>query len=68
MAASIGTSAYVLRNKFNQQQKHKLFGDGFMTFYCVTKNEALIDALLLKAASLISPSPTPNGSYYSHTR
>lgn len=48
LAASIGMSAHVLRNKFNQQQKHKLSGDDLIALYHATKDEALLDALLFE--------------------
>ncbi|MFQ2646965.1 phage regulatory CII family protein [Aeromonas caviae] len=48
LAASMGMSAHVLRNKFNQQQKHKLSGDDLIALYQVTKDETLLDALLFE--------------------
>ncbi|WP_284125458.1 phage regulatory CII family protein, partial [Klebsiella pneumoniae] len=48
LAASVGMSAHVLRNKFNQQQKHKLSGDDLIALYQVTKDETLLDALLFE--------------------
>lgn len=48
VAASIGMSAHVLRNKFNQAQKHKLSGEDLIALYHATQDETLLDALLLE--------------------
>ncbi|MGY4028459.1 phage regulatory CII family protein [Aeromonas rivuli] len=48
VAASIGMSSHVLRNKFNQAQKHKLSGDDLVALYHATHDETLLDGLLFE--------------------
>lgn len=48
LAASIGMSAHVLRNKFNQQQKHKLSGDDLIAIYRATGDASLLSGLLFE--------------------
>lgn len=57
VAASIGMSSHVLRNKFNEAQKHKLSGDDLIKLTLATKDQTLLQGVLFECGYTAMPIP-----------
>lgn len=66
LAAELGMSGHVLRNKFNQTQRHKLSAEDLIALYHATSDDTLFDGLLfdcgltaVKVRAADDPTPAP---------